>query len=152
MGHHGCKCGLPSAGIAGNRLFPTYITNYNTSHLRSFYIGASILLNGWSEGVGIIWLDGVQCTGFENSLLSCAASSSEVNSCTHSQDAGVRCPSLRQECTDGSVRLRGRATILEGRVELCLNNTWGTICNSQWSNYDARVVCRQLGFSSAGKI
>ena len=46
---------------------------------------------GFGEGVGQIWLDNVQCTGSERKLIDCAASSSGVNSCTHAQDAGVKC-------------------------------------------------------------
>ena len=45
----------------------------------------------FGEGGGRIWLDNVQCTGSERELMSCTASSSGVNSCTHTQDAGVRC-------------------------------------------------------------
>ncbi len=35
----------------------------------------------------------------------------------------------------------------EGRVEICFNNQFGTICDDQWDNDDAMVVCGQLGFS-----
>ena len=45
----------------------------------------------YGEGTGTIWLDNVQCTGSERSLINCTASSSGNNSCTHAQDAGVRC-------------------------------------------------------------
>ena len=49
-------------------------------------------LAGFGEGTGRIWLDNVQCTGTERTLVNCTASSSGVNSsCTHAQDAGVRC-------------------------------------------------------------
>ena len=106
-----------------------------------------VLSIGLSGGAGTVWLDNVQCTGYESSLLNCAASSDGANSCTH---AGVRCPTTRQRCTYGSVRLRGYSTVLTGRVEVCMNGTWGTVCEDRWSVYDARVVCRQLGFSTAG--
>lgn len=53
-------------------------------------------------------------------------------------------------CQDGAVRLAGGASPFEGRVEICFNETWGTICSHSWSSFDARVVCRQLGFISEG--
>lgn len=55
-------------------------------------------------------------------------------------------------CTEGEVRLVGGNTALEGRVEICRNNSWNTACNAGWNAHDARVVCRQLGHSSTGII
>ena len=53
-------------------------------------------------------------------------------------------------CEYGDLRLVGGATDLEGRVEICINEIWGTVCDGGWSTFDAIVACRQLGFRPAG--
>ena len=53
-------------------------------------------------------------------------------------------------CANGDIRLRGGTTSSEGRVEICDNHAWGTVCDDFWGTPDANVVCRQLGFSGFG--
>lgn len=48
------------------------------------------------------------------------------------------------------MRLVGGSNNTEGRVEICLNDEWGTVCDRSWDDTDAGVVCRQLGFTHAG--
>ena len=51
-------------------------------------------------------------------------------------------------CTTGVVRLAGYTYTNVGIVEICVNNTWAIVCDNGFDNNNARVVCRQLGYSS----
>ena len=54
-------------------------------------------------------------------------------------------------CRNGDLRLMGGTTVYEGRVEVCWNETWGTVCDDSWTYFDAVVACRQLGFNTTGE-
>lgn len=41
---------------------------------------------------------------------------------------------------------------LIGRVEVCVNRSWGLVCDDAWSDVHASVVCHQLGHSLNGKL
>ena len=60
----------------------------------------------------------------------------------------IGCTSAEQ----GNIRLANGTTPYEGRVEMCYNGRWGTVCDDSWGGNDAGVVCKQLGFSPWGKI
>ena len=44
------------------------------------------------------------------------------------------------------MRLVDGSTIDDGRVEVCINQAWGSICSSGWNIQDVFVVCKQLGY------
>ena len=58
---------------------------------------------------------------------------------------------IPDNCTTGEVRLVPPRNMMdcdyaEGRVEVCINNAWGTICrDSFFGPMDAGVLCGQLG-------
>lgn len=51
-------------------------------------------------------------------------------------------------CDEGSVRLvnGGSNSTNEGRVEVCLNAQWGTVCDDKFDIAEGYVVCKQLGY------
>ena len=53
-------------------------------------------------------------------------------------------------CTDGSVRLVNGSIHQEGRVEVCVDGVWGSVCSSGWDTTDAKVICKQLGYPDSG--
>lgn len=55
-------------------------------------------------------------------------------------------------CTAGELRLVGGRVESEGRVEVCHNDHWGTMCDDGWGAEEAQVVCRQLGFGKDGVV
>lgn len=53
-------------------------------------------------------------------------------------------------CAEGDIRLQGGFAPGQGRVEICHDNVWGTVCDDFWGTVDAAVACRQLGFLRGG--
>uniref|UniRef100_A0A4W4G0J8 Lysyl oxidase homolog n=1 Tax=Electrophorus electricus TaxID=8005 RepID=A0A4W4G0J8_ELEEL len=105
------------------------------------------------QGMGPIYMNEVQCTGFERSLWNCHFKNITAEDCKHTEDAAVRCnvPYMGFEKT---VRITGGRSPFEGRVEVLRadangNQHWGLICGEGWGTKEAMVACRQLGLGYA---
>ncbi|XP_003383610.2 PREDICTED: tyrosine-protein kinase receptor UFO-like isoform X2 [Amphimedon queenslandica] len=55
---------------------------------------------------------------------------------------------LAQCCRYGEVRLADGRVETEGRVEICIGDSWGTVCDDRFTNINAAVVCRQIGYTT----
>ena len=49
------------------------------------------------------------------------------------------------QCANGELSLVDGFSDYEGRLEMCYNNVWGTICDDYWTQSSTNVACRKLG-------
>ncbi|XP_012937884.1 deleted in malignant brain tumors 1 protein [Aplysia californica] len=98
---------------------------------------------------GPFWLSEISCFGNETDLTSCPHSGlGSVTHCRNDHFAGAF-------CSDDSIvtyRLAGSDNVQSGRVEVYINNQWGTVCDFNWDSKDAAVMCRMLGYATGDEI
>ncbi|XP_071482925.1 scavenger receptor cysteine-rich domain-containing protein DMBT1-like [Diadema antillarum] len=113
---------------------------------RQLGLGEPVEVRPFEPGSGLILLDNLVCDGTESSLLSCSHGGLNIHNCVHSEDAGVVCAGVDRSA---GIRLVDGSSQFEGRIEVLVDNRWGTVCNDEWDDADADVACRQLGFGPA---
>ncbi|XP_068026640.1 scavenger receptor cysteine-rich type 1 protein M130-like [Melanerpes formicivorus] len=116
---------------------------------RDLQCGTALSVPGaapFGEGVGPMWDRELQCVGNESHLVFCPRGSPREQPCTHADGAGVICTQFT------GFRLVNGSTACEGRVEVDVQGTWGTLCDSRWDLLDAHVLCRHLNCGFAESI
>ena len=99
------------------------------------------------------------CTGMEDSLAQCGV---VIQDSKCPAQSVVTCQPgktiiyykmltviLGTAACDPNVRLVDGYTHHQGRVEVCVNGQWGTVCNIQQEMTEA--ICFQLGFTAIGR-
>lgn len=72
--------------------------------------------------------------------------------------AYVAISTVAGNCTHNHLRFADRVddttmNTTTGRIEICLNNAWGTICRNEFGIPDAQVACNQIaGYQSEGNL
>ncbi|EDV19642.1 uncharacterized protein TRIADDRAFT_61895 [Trichoplax adhaerens] len=109
-----------------------------------FSLGASSYRNAThsNTGLGPVWLDNVVCNGDESDILMCNYHGWNKGNCLHLQDIAITCRSNK------GVRINEQNPGV-GMVEILHNGTWSGVCKQGWTNQDADVLCRELGYTAA---
>uniref|UniRef100_S4RTE8 SRCR domain-containing protein n=1 Tax=Petromyzon marinus TaxID=7757 RepID=S4RTE8_PETMA len=102
----------------------------------------------YGRGRGPIALDNVECVGTEANLGHCAHAGWGVHNCGHGEDAGAVCAGT------SPTQIQTRLICInvrrcQGRIELFLMGTWGTVCDDAWDLTAASVACAALGCGAA---
>ncbi|XP_049334544.1 deleted in malignant brain tumors 1 protein-like isoform X4 [Astyanax mexicanus] len=96
----------------------------------------------FGSGSGPIWVEYANCAGSESSLKNCRSYDWGRQRCNHDEDAGAVC---------AEVRLVGRSHC-SGRVEVLHGESWVTVCDADFNQQGAEVVCRELGCGSPVEV
>ncbi|XP_063969835.1 scavenger receptor cysteine-rich domain superfamily protein-like [Lytechinus pictus] len=99
-------------------------------------------------GEGQTWyiFENVSCTGDEDSFTDCRSHLVSVHesNCNHNQDMGVECFANDNDL----IFLLSGAGSYEGAVAYRERDRRALLCDGSWTNREASVVCRMIGYES----
>ena len=111
-------------------------------YVHPYIVGTPLF--GLNTGPDPIVLESVACNGTEPDISSCRISQLGVVSsmCQEpNRAAGITCRLVGGSCIDGQSRLVDGPAFNEGRLEVCLNNQWLSVCDAGFNSATAYDVC-----------
>ncbi|XP_045890994.1 scavenger receptor cysteine-rich type 1 protein M130-like [Micropterus dolomieu] len=107
---------------------------------RELGCGAPTVLQGvlYGEVEAPMWTKEFQCGGHESALLDCRSSGSARNTCSPGKAVGLT------RLLDGTSLCSGRLEVKSNQSNQS-NQRWSSVCEADFDQQDAEVVCRELG-------
>ncbi|CAE1296097.1 Neurotrypsin [Acanthosepion pharaonis] len=121
------------------------------------YSSGKVIPNIFGQGQGVIWLDDLNCTGSEVELEICSNLSWGTHNCGHSEDVAIKCikkvnattgmtPTFSTDQNATRIQLVDGPSEISGRIEITRERTKGSVCDDEFDDNDAKVICRMMGF------
>ncbi|XP_070537245.1 scavenger receptor cysteine-rich domain superfamily protein-like [Ptychodera flava] len=95
----------------------------------------------FGDGSGPISMSGVHCKGSETSLFECSYKTDRGKFCDRKFDVGIICQTMTRLQTVQSANSKR-----EGLVQVYDEGVWKNVSNTHWSNTNADVLCKELGY------
>ena len=98
------------------------------------------------------WLQSVNCVGDEDTLFNCIYREVSLQQALrgYTSIAAVLCQRSTNQsnnsnrCISGEFRLANSSNNIEGRVEICTEGIWVSVCDRNWRRFETRLFCEQL--------
>lgn len=123
--------------------------------IKHFRIGSFVTTSYNRDSFTLPLVEYIGCNGTEGMLSECTIDGFSNGYCNY--PAEINCLVQPEFGLPGDLRLSENITSEEsnrvsGRLEVYTNGAWGAVCSDSFGLQEARVACRQLGFSDQGKL
>ncbi|XP_053376387.1 uncharacterized protein LOC123533517 isoform X2 [Mercenaria mercenaria] len=97
----------------------------------------------YGKGQGPNYINNLDCKGYYSHINDCKYVVDDIYNQDHSDDASVICYGPELNIT--GYRLTDGTGVFDGRAEIKVNDTWGTICDNNFNILAADLFCKQFG-------
>ncbi|XP_053387201.1 deleted in malignant brain tumors 1 protein-like [Mercenaria mercenaria] len=110
-------------------------------HMAGYNSSALTIQRNVTGGTGPVWLESLNCTGKEADIQFCHHGSWDNHTCDHTNDISVKCKATE-------IRLYGGSGSWDGSLQIKMEGSWKTVCDRNFAQSEARVVCNMLGYNA----